>query len=111
MENSLFTPDYKIYIQRDDYSNNLIASSNDKKKSQHIEIDILNKEWLFNALWKDQHLLSNTVSQEPINQAKASCVSKIYTFINTLRPRRNIRHFADAIFQCIFLEWKCVHFA
>ena len=28
------------------------------------------------------------------------CIS----YVNTLRPRRNRRHFADAIFKCIFLN-------
>ena len=31
------------------------------------------------------------------------------TYINTLRPKQNGRHFADDIFKCIFL--KCMNFA
>ena len=29
--------------------------------------------------------------------------------LNTLRPRQDGRHFADDIFKCIFLEWKCLN--
>ena len=31
-------------------------------------------------------------------------IASIYAVINTLRPRQNGRHFADAIFKCIFLN-------
>ena len=39
-----------------------------------------------------------------IEKGPWSSVAVLLTLFNKLRPRRNGRHFADAIFKCIFLN-------
>ena len=42
--------------------------------------------------------------QFPMQSLKCAIVKSLASFINTLRPRQNGRHFAYDIFKCIFLD-------
>ena len=42
--------------------------------------------------------------QFPMQSVKCAIVKSLVSFINTLRPRQNGRHFACDIFKCIFLD-------
>ena len=57
--------------------------------------------------WDLFHTAVQDVSQCNV---KTELNKQIIEPMNTLRSRQDGRHFADDIFKCIFLKWKCMSF-